>query len=198
MGFEIKKYAQVPSAKRPEFIGSGLKKCPKCEQAKALECFSKNKIRKDGLDCWCKDCINAKSRVHHAANREEYAAHSKKWAQENPERMALLAKNWRAKNLDRANENRIRWRKENPERTRFLDAKRYAQEFQATPSWADSELMELVYAEATHRGLIVDHIVPLQGKNVCGLHVHYNTQLLTRSENSTKNNRWPYPSKVSL
>ena len=199
MIFEIKKgVASAPLHKQNTVFKEGQKKCPKCEQVKDRNLFSKNKVRKDGLDCWCKECINSKTKVYHKEHRPKRLAQSKQWAQDNPERMAQLAKDWRAQNLDRANENRIRWRKENPDRSRFLDARRHAAELRATPAWADEELMALIFAEAEYRGMHVDHIVPLQGKNVCGLHVYYNTQLLTKSENSEKGNKWPYEPKAPL
>lgn len=36
----------------------------------------------------------------------------------------------------------------------------------------------------------VDHIVPLQGENVCGLHVETNLRVITKAANREKSNRW--------
>lgn len=75
-------------------------------------------------------------------------------------------------------------------------AKRRAQKIQATPKWADLKAIDAIYADAakmTEKTGIqyeVDHIVPLQGKTVCGLHVGWNLQVITRKANRSKSNSW--------
>lgn len=65
----------------------------------------------------------------------------------------------------------------------------------ATPVWADRGAIRQVYEECaaiTRRtGVVhdVDHIVPLRGKAVCGLHVHWNLRVIPRHENAKKGNR---------
>jgi hypothetical protein len=66
------------------------------------------------------------------------------------------------------------------------------------PSWVDDDDITMVYEKAnllTRKTGIkhhVDHIVPLQSKIVCGLHVIENLQILTASNNCSKSNRlWP-------
>jgi hypothetical protein len=58
----------------------------------------------------------------------------------------------------------------------------------ATPLWADLEIIKRVYdcAEGDH----VDHIIPLQGELVCGLHVENNLQYLSEKENLQKSNKF--------
>jgi 5-methylcytosine-specific restriction endonuclease McrA len=56
------------------------------------------------------------------------------------------------------------------------------------PAWADLSAISSIYAEAKRLGMQVDHIIPLKGETVSGLHVHSNLRLLSREENRAKSN----------
>lgn len=60
---------------------------------------------------------------------------------------------------------------------------------QRTPKWANSTIIYSIY-EKCPIGYQVDHIVPLHGKTVSGLHVENNLQYLTIQENLSKSNKW--------
>lgn len=89
-----------------------------------------------------------------------------------------------------------RWNRRNPHKRAQIQRQRYARKLGATPSWADKKAIDMIYAEAaslTRRTGIqheVDHIVPIKHDLVCGLHVEYNLQILTRRENAMKNNKF--------
>ena len=86
------------------------------------------------------------------------------------------------------------WAKANPLKVKPKDAKRRAAKLQRTPAWADLEKIAAFYVEAFRLTLEtgvkhhVDHIVPLRGKLVSGLHVETNLQILTAKANLTKGN----------
>jgi hypothetical protein len=77
-----------------------------------------------------------------------------------------------------------------------LSIKRWAAKLKRTPPWADWAEIQKFYEEATKKTVStgishhVDHVIPLQGKLVSGLHVHNNLQVLTGFENMSKSNRF--------
>jgi hypothetical protein len=58
----------------------------------------------------------------------------------------------------------------------------------ATPKWSDLAAVREIYRATRAAGLEVDHVIPIAGANVCGLHVPANLQMLSRSENASKGN----------
>lgn len=92
----------------------------------------------------------------------------------------------------RDNEDSQKYIRNNRDKYNAYLAKYRANKLNATPTWLSKEHYKLIqekYTEAKLLGLEVDHIIPLQGKNVCGLHVPWNLQLLTRQENASKSNK---------
>jgi len=126
-----------------------------------------------------------------AANPEKMLAYGAKWGAAN--RAAVAHKNaaWRAANPGAATAATNAWRAEHPGKWNATQAKRHVAKLQATPLWLSPEHHEEIrgwYQRAAEAGLHVDHIVPLQGENVSGLHAPWNMQLLTPSANSRKGN----------
>ncbi len=77
---------------------------------------------------------------------------------------------------------------------RKRDARHYIDKKNATPPWVDLAEIRKIYAEARSTSLAtgiehhVDHIIPLHGRYVRGLHVPWNLQVLPATENITKRN----------
>jgi hypothetical protein len=93
------------------------------------------------------------------------------------------------------------YRQENAGLLNYHTAKRHAQKLQATPPWLTDEQkaqIKAVYVECrrlqeeTGVAHNVDHIHPLQGATVCGLHVPWNLQILTEADNCAKHNNLLY------
>ena len=75
------------------------------------------------------------------------------------------------------------------------NAKRRAAEIQATPIWAELDKIKVLYDKVawleslTGLKYHVDHVVPLNSKKVCGLHVWANLQILEVGVNLSKSNK---------
>jgi hypothetical protein len=85
--------------------------------------------------------------------------------------------------------NRACYRKDPSKATARVVSRNLAKE-QRVPSWADHDKIKEIYRQAQSKGLVVDHVIPLRGKLVSGLHVHNNLQLLTQEENDKKGNKY--------
>lgn len=133
--------------------------------------------------------------------KKYYALKKEKWKLKYEiEKAAVLEK----KRLDRIarpqvyRERESKWQKNNMPKINAKINRRRASKLQATPKWLTKEHLrqiEKFYIEAAtmtkQTGIKheVDHIEPLQGRKVRGLHVPWNLQIMTKSENSRKGNR---------
>lgn len=79
---------------------------------------------------------------------------------------------------------------------RHQAAKRHAAKLQRTPPWADLDAIRALHVQASRLTLEtgiahhVDHVIPLQGRLVSGLHVHTNLRIITGFDNSSKCNKF--------
>lgn len=158
-----------------------MKQCYSCDEVKSLDSFTKDRSKPDGLKIYCKVCANAKKKAWREANPEKVYAYDKQWQETNKDKKSKNYKNWQQNNRGTVN---------------AYNAKRRALEKSSTPSWADLEAIKSLYNVAQYFDWIsggfvkhhVDHIVPLKGKTVCGLHVENNLQILIDKDNLRKSN----------
>lgn len=164
------------------------KVCNKCKVFK--KDYHKDSSKKDGLCTICADCKKQ---------------NAKRWVEENPEKAKEQRLQWYNKNKDleefrlSRSENHKNWLQNNRDKKCAKEAKRRASKLTATPSWlSDAQIAKIkrIYkissfmSSETGVQYHVDHIVPLKGKNVCGLHVPWNLQVIPAKDNLKKGNRF--------
>lgn len=131
------------------------------------------------------------------------------WAKANPDRARERARRSHAKNqAERVIKNRLHrqanpgknaaWRKTYYERNKAKHLagvrRRQAALIQRLAPWADLGAIEAIYIEAARiskeTGIPhhVDHVIPLQGATVSGLHVETNLEIITATRNLEKGN----------
>jgi hypothetical protein len=82
-----------------------------------------------------------------------------------------------------------RWQENNRDKVRLKNANERAMRLQRLPSWADKSSIKEFYLNCPD-GYHVDHIIPLKGKYISGLHVLGNLQYLPAAENLSKSNKF--------
>lgn len=104
-----------------------------------------------------------------------------------PDKKRKSALNLYYKNYQENKEKALERQKNNPKLYRYHAAKRRSAKLKRTPTWADLGEIKEFYKNCPE-GFHVDHIIPLQGDNVSGLHVLENLQYLPELDNLTKGN----------
>lgn len=153
--------------------------CYKCTQALPIGSFAKDSRAKSGLQSKCKPCDSLYRKLH-ASKIAQYKAA------------------WNRDESNLTKQKRAAWKKANPGLCNANKAKRKAARLLRTPTWLTAEHFEQIAENYTlaaelqwlsNDPLQVDHILPLQGKIISGLHVPWNLQVITRKENLEKGNR---------
>jgi hypothetical protein len=177
--------------------------CRKCQEDKIQSDFQFHRVSGKYYQT-CRRCRQLQQYAWNAANRDEVNKSATKWRKKNPE------KEWRVTNPEAAkacmNKAAKEWHKRNPmffheyykaNKAQYVAnrAKRRATQNMATPKWLSDihktqivEQYEIAKAKEMQTGVKqhVDHIVPLHNPNVCGLHVPWNLQVITATENLSK------------
>lgn len=166
-----------------------MKTCTKCALFKSYDDFYKQSMNsKDGYQSHCKKCDNLRKDAWKQNNTDKAKEHAK-----------IADSNKYLANKLLINARNKYWKIANPEKVLAMDAKRRASKLKRTPKWLtelDFWMIEEAYSLSVLRSKMtgftwhVDHIIPLQGKNVSGLHVPSNLRVVPGSENLAKSNRY--------
>lgn len=186
-----------------------MKTCTACQVIKPLDRFSKRASMPDGLQLQCKTCCaeglaswrarnlerkRQMDRDYAAANRESARIKTQAWVKADPARKQRADRMYRIANLPQIREKHSMYKKANRATYNAAGSKRRAVLRKAMPAWANLDKIEAIYRLAkileTFDGqkYHVDHVVPLQGELVCGLHCEANLQILPAAVNSGKRN----------
>lgn len=183
--------------------------CSNCFELKPKtgEFFPNDKIRPRTVKTQCRKC---KSKLaYERLDKEKQKEKHKKWRDKNKDKIKKYKDNYVNSNYEkvRAQDKEYRGRAEVRNARRKYERKYYkanrkkmiaiscaydSRVRSARPLWQSQKEINSYYKSAKINGMEVDHIVPISSDLVCGLHCIDNFQLLTRSENASKGNRyWP-------
>ncbi len=146
------------------------------------------------------------SRKYHAANRETAAIKRKQYYDANKDASSEYSRLYLQRNRVEQLERMRLYRQANPHMKVAHQAKRRAKKMQAMPAWF-GEFDAFVWIEAAALARLrliatgirwhADHMIPLQAKNVSGLHVGENCQVIPAFMNNRKHIIWSSPTDLS-
>lgn len=190
------------------------KDCSRCAERKPIEQFFNSSKQKDGKDYYCKVCRTANNGLGRTPEKRhaEYERRKAKYPQMNriaysrdAKRIVARSNAWLKAHPERRVEYSRRYYERHTHRVALINRRYRTNKDKATPAWANEFFMAEAYRLARLRtkltGMkwVVDHIVPLQSRSVCGLHTHTNLQVIPATLNASKSNRyWPDMPEVTL
>ena len=154
----------------------------------------------------CVDCMKAEWEEGKVRRAEYFAAYNKSEAGQAAKQRyyeankELVKARAMARPVENKKQYRNKWAEENIILIRAFTKARRRKHRLATPTWLTEEQFRsireiyeqaITLSRATGVPYAVDHIIPLQHEDVCGLHVPWNLQILTRTENALKSNKLP-------
>lgn len=128
-------------------------------------------------------------------HKERHRVKAAKYRLEHPEEAKAKLNAWRKLNPEKTSANKRKFQENNrSHRTAYQNA-RHADKLKRTPKWANADNIKCIYEvcglfRSAGVDIQVDHIIPLRGKLVSGLHVENNLRLLSAHENRTKKNTY--------
>ena len=197
------------------------KTCTKCGAEKSIDCFMKNgndKLYPSCRECKAqyrkenKQKVDEYNRYYRTTHPDKVALIKKEYRSNNKEKVQAYSAKYNADNKNVIADRNKAYREANKDKLRLIKqqhitnnrdlyaaytAKRRAIKAQATPSWANDQDISAMYllasiCNAAGMNVEVDHIVPLNSPNVCGLHCQSNLQILPSVLNNKKSNKyWP-------
>ena len=152
----------------------------------------------------CIECLKLEWQRGNETRAEYFKAYNKSEAGQKAKReyyeknKEAVIERAQARTAERKQAYRRAHKQANPDTYKALVSLRRRRFRQATPKWLSAEqkleirLKYRLAIELSRRTGVrhaVDHVVPLQGENVCGLHVPWNLEVITQDENLKKSNK---------
>lgn len=173
-----------------------MQKCSQCGVLKEDSAFGKDAQKKTGLRPQCKLCRSIQRMIQYALNPEPHKERTAAFRKAHPGYGREAMNKWYMNNKPLAFERAKKWSDDNPAKRAEISMRRRAKQLTATPAWANIKKIQAFYELARQLSIVtgikynVDHIIPLLGKKVSGLHVENNLQILEAVANIKKGNKY--------